>query len=123
MPTKIAQNTFQGGLDKDSDPKQVQPNRYFDAENMTLSREGLQGSLTTMEGTTTIADLTAGIVADIDTVHVLGVEEVTVAVSTNGGTSFSESQAPLIFTFNETGSLFEVFCVNGSTRYKMYRRL
>ena len=51
---KIAINTFEGGLDQDTDRKLVSNNNYFSLTNGTLTKDGKEGVLTTFKGFSTM---------------------------------------------------------------------
>jgi hypothetical protein len=72
MPTKIHQNTFQGGLNKDVDPKNLPNNQYVEAISISLTRDGKQTNPTPIKGTTSLETLLSGTGINDADMHILG---------------------------------------------------
>src|SRR5690606_34491513 len=50
MAKKKAINTFEGGIDQDTDKKLVKPNTLYSASNITISKNGFLGSISSLKG-------------------------------------------------------------------------
>ena len=118
MPTKITKNSFQGGIDKDTDPKQVKNITYSDGYNVSLSQDGKEKKLSSFYGTTILSTLIAsGTITANDNIHVMGMYEAKYLIDS------VEENAAIVFTYNaKSGSeLFSVFAVKeDGTVYTQY---
>jgi hypothetical protein len=87
MPTKVAKNSFQEGMDKDTDPKQVKQTKMSDAYNVSLSQDNREQQVATYYGAKKLS-LTAGTetlaasVADHSDIHVRGTYEAMYLIGT-----------------------------------------
>jgi len=108
MGTEFFKNTFEGGVDLDSDPSGRRQNTYFDAFMVSLSNDNNKGILSNFRGTTaksilfTAAEIMAG---SPNNTRILGVTENTYAV---GGTG-ERKDGLTIFTAFATGEFRIIF--------------
>jgi hypothetical protein len=110
MPTKIAKNVFQGGMDKDTDPKQVKPTMYSDGYNVSTSQDNRDGQLATFIGATPIGTgLLASIGADHTDIKPMGTYEV--KASYNNLITTEDTLMMLTFFYRVSTKIFYVRAV------------
>jgi hypothetical protein len=105
MPTKIHRNTFTGGMSKDTDPKQVKPNQYEDAFNISVSQDGREGQAATFKGVQLKQVILSAIGTDHSVIKIMGVYEAEVTL--DGG----EELMALVFGYNTDDSEFYVWAI------------
>ena len=123
MPTKITKKSFQAGMDKDTDPKQVAANKYEDGYNVSLSQDNRDSQVATFYGANKIGTTlvpTATIGGDNTDIHVMGVYEAIYLIGSTVNNQVEEKRA-LVFIYNTTDNLFSVYAVPESgTTYLQY---
>jgi len=108
MPTKIHKNSFQGGMDKDTDPAQVENFKYLDGYNLSLSQDGREKKLSAILGTTTLKKLNAAGITR-GNVHIMGMYEATVSLDT--------ADTLMVLVFYYDGTDFKIFATPEDTSY------
>ena len=122
MPTKITKNSFQAGMDKDTDPKQVVANKYEDGYNVSLSQDGREKKLSSFLGTTTLQTISAAPVTDRSLVHIMGMYEANAKIGASVATQVDTNVA-VVFVYDANGTAtFSVFVIpeDGSAQYEIY---
>jgi len=118
MPTKAHRNSFQQGMDKETDPAQVAPNQYLDGYNVSISQDGRDKQLSTFHGTDILSTLVAsGDIVSNDTIHLMGVYETVYLIDD------VETNCALAFVYNEKNpQTFYAIVIpeTGSTNYITY---
>jgi len=124
MATKITKNSFQGGMDKDTDPRQLPANKYTDAYMASISVDGKLGQLTEFNGTTVLQSLILSLAPDHTKIKVMGMYEAKVGLAEVASpTVFVETLMAIIFTYDITSNSYKIFaCETDGTTYDMYSK-
>ena len=124
MATKITKNSFQGGMDKDTDPRQLDPSKYTDAYMASISVDGKDGQLTAFKGIKNLEDL----LLEVDSVDhtklkVMGMYEARVLLGASASAQV-ETLMGLLFVYDIKTLSFYVFAVEeDGTKYIMYKKV
>lgn len=120
MSTKLHRNTFKGGMDKETDPVQLENIKYSDGYNVSLSQDGRDKKLSSFFGTKTLGTvLAAGVVGvDNSVIHVMGMYEAIYLLDD------VETKAALAFIYNSSNTTFSIFAVlEDGTIYTQYEEI
>ena len=123
MPTKIHKNSFQGGMDKDTDPAQVENFKFLDGFNVSLSQDGKEKKISSFLGTTALQTL-AGTVTDRSLVYIMGMYEAKAKIGSTVSNQVDTNVAVVfLYDNNASSNEFQIFVIPeaGGAAYKTYK--